>query len=418
VKRFLIYLFVCFAVLPAFGQDSNRVLLVHSRYDPGDSSNEYLIGYHFKKGVFVKQDTILHRHRYPGSEDDGRISVGLGGEKIFDDRYMFSPIGILVDLQEKKLIWEKSNLTFVERKGNKLYFNRSFFSSKLELYEYDLDRHTYKNVLNRPFEGYSFRPELCAPDYNHFLETTYESPGKVAIMLVDSTGKKKKLIVTAKSQWSFSGSRASGKMPIAWTDEHHFVYPSYIVHQRKEARNTLAAQPREDIETIFVAVKPDSLPCCSVELNEVDIRTGAIRFVTTINGLYQQMTDDKLYQNGQGDLVFRNRGVDTLQYFSINLHKGETISDELSKSVFTKVSSDKALGDESPDDIFYKGNKIGTFHVYIIHRDENVIVFTGSREKDGPEKIFVWGAEYPHWLELPIERFLGFLGWINKKEDQ
>jgi hypothetical protein len=398
------------------GQDSTRVLLVHSRYDPGDTSNEYLIGYHFKQGKFYKQDTILHRSRIGDSDEDGRVSVGLHGDRIFQDRYMFSSIGILVDLWEKKLLWEKSNLSFVKEEGNKLYFSRSFFITTLELYEYDLEKHIYRNVLERPFEGYCFRPELCAPDYDHFLETTYESPGKAAIFLIDSAGKKKKLAVASKMEWSFSGSRANGKMPLAWTDEHHFVFPNYIVHKREE--KPIRSLPKTDskIEQVFVAVKPDSLPCCSVELNEVDIRNGSVRFITTINGLYQPMVDDRIYKETDGDLIFRNRGADTSQSFRINLLTGEIRPDDPWTQTFTLVSTN-GNDEESPDDIFFKGNKIGTFYVYINHREDSVLAFTGSRKQDGNESIFVWNTEYRNWQELPIERFLGFFGWINKNED-
>jgi hypothetical protein len=420
VKRTLFYFVICLIGLSAVGQDSTWVLLVHSRYDPGDTTNEYLVGYHFKKGVFIKQDTILHRYRIPGSEEDGRISVGLGGERIFNNRYMYSRVGILVDLWEKKLIWEKPNLTFVEGKGNKLYFNRSFFNTTLELYEYDLDKQSYLNILNRPFEGYCFRPDLCAPDYKHFLETTYDSPGKVAIYLVDSTGAKKKLVVTSRSQWSFSGSRASGKMPIAWMDEHHFVFPSYIVHQGKDKVRPPETEPDRGIETIFVTVRPDSLPCCSVELQEVDIRNGDTRFITTINGLYQQMTDDKLFKTEQGDIVFRNRGAGTIQQFLIKRESGETNLFDAGSPPFRITGNNYIHGDDTgiPDEIFFKGNKIGSFHVYIKYYDDNVIAITGSREKNGPERIFVWDTQYQDWQELPIERFLGFLGWITKKEGQ
>ena len=88
-------------------------------------------------------------------------------------------------------------------------------------------------------------------------------------------------------------------------------------------------------------------------------------------------------------------------------------------SPFTVIRNNGIYGDntEIPDDIFFKGSKIGAFHVYIDRRYDSVIVFNGSREKGGPEKLFVWNTEYRSWQELPVERFLGFSGWIGKKED-
>jgi hypothetical protein len=379
----------------------------------GDTSNEYLIGYHFKQGQFYKQDTILHRSRIPGTDEDGRISVGLRDDRIFQDRYLFCSIGILVDLHEKKLVWEKSNLSFVEEKEGKLYFNRSFFNTTLDLYEYDLTKQTYKNVLKRPFEGYCFRPELVAPDYNHFLETTYESPGKAAIILVDSTGKKRKLAIASKLDWRFSGPRANRKMPIAWIDRYHFVFHDYIV-QKKEKPVPAPPVPDATIEHVFERWKPDSLPCCSVELTEIDIRDGSMRFITTINGLYEQMVDDRIYKSAKGDLVFRNRGADTTQQFRINRLTGETKPDGQRTPGFTRLSSDPTLGDDAPDDIFFKGSKIGTFHVYSDHREDSVMVILGGRKREDPESIFVWSTGHPRWQQLPVERFLGFFGWINK----
>lgn len=413
VFLFLLPLLLASLFLQPASAQQTRVLLTHSRYDSGDTSNEYLIGYYFKNGVFAKQDTILHRSHIGDSEDDGRISVGLGGDKIFHDRYFYSTIGILVDLWEKKLLWEKSNLQFVKKEGQRLYFNRSFFTTTLDLYEYDLEKRVYRSVLKRPFNDYCFRLELCAPDYNHFLQTRYEGPGKAAIFLVDSMGKERKLAIASKADRRFSGSRAKMETPIAWTDQSHFVFPNYIIRERnkKELPGIEGTNPK--MEQVFVRMKPDSLPCCSVELIELDIRSGATRFITTINGLYEPMVDDKLLKNEAGQLVFRNRGADTSQSFLIDLATGETKMDGPRSSPFRITAKNRNSGDDAPIDIFFEEKKIGKFYVLDNYLEEKTIVIVGSEKPDDPDSLFVWSVEHPNWQKIPVDRFLNVFGWMN-----
>lgn len=396
-----------------------RVMLVHSRYDPGDTSNEYLVGYYFKDGRFFKKDTVLHRNRLPGSDDDGRISIGLGREEIFDERYLFSSIGILVDLWNKKLIWEKSNLSFVKHEQGKIYFHRCFFSTTLELYVHDLENHGYKHVLSRPFEGYCFDPELCAPDYNHFLETTYDSPGKTAIFLIDSKGKRKKIIVTSKQESFYSGSRARGELPILWVDEFRFIYPNYI-DDPKRRHAGVDTRRTPGVATTYYSGKPDSLPSFSVELNEFDIRDNSTRFVTTINGLYAPRVDNRIYQKEKDHFIFRNLGADTNQYFLVNRFNGVVKPYEFPPSPFKIDGGDLTSESEEDlaEDVIFNGNKIGTFYVRDEYYNDSTIVICGSKEKAAPEALFVWSTRHPQWQEFPVSGFLQVLGWINKPDNE
>ena len=406
-----------FFLQPVSAQDT-RVLLVHSRHDVKNINNEYLVGYYFKHGKFIKQDTLLHRSRVQGSDDDGRVSIGLGGDQLFYDRYLLTTIALIIDLQEKKVLREDANMELLEEKDRKLYFNNTFFNAKLDMFAFDLDKHTYKKVLSRPFEGFVFNPHLCSDDYNHFLEIGYESPGKTNISVIDSTGHKQKLLIDDNNYpQSFSGSKAAGKEPITWVDNDHFVYAHYIVHP-KTIKDAPPLKNAED-ELVFAKIEPDSLPCCSVELQEVDIKTGVKRFVTTINGIYQPMTDDRIYsRNGDRELVFRNKGVDTIQTFRIDRYTGEIKEYEYNRYPFRSATT-LIYGEEIviADSIFFGDQPLGRFHVVQRNYADSVLVIWGSKEPGAPSQLHVWSMEYPQWQSLPVGQFLGFLGWITKKAD-
>jgi hypothetical protein len=260
---------------------------------------------------------------------------------------------------------------------------------------------------------------LCAPDYNHFLQTTYDSPGKTAILLIDSKGKRKKIVVASRQERVYSGSKARGELPIVWVDDLRFIYPNYINYpnkqqEREESRRT------PGIETTYYLGKPDSLPSFSVELNEYDIGSGTTRFITTINGLYSPRVDNRLYLKGKDHLMFRNLGADTSQYFLVNRFNGVVQPYEFAPMPFRVADGNLAIEPEEDQakDVFFNGNRIGTFYVRDDYYDDSTIVICGTNKKGTQESLFVWSAGQPEWQQFPVTGFLQVLGWINKKSDE
>lgn len=214
--KYIPLLFFAFLLLSA--TPSTKKTLIVAEYDDNAAKNhiQYLVSYTFLDGIMTAKETLLVIPTQKQGVLGDYIRFDLGKNKLYQNRYVVSGIGNIIDLKQKKIILaEKDN--FFAFNGDSVIF-----------YTNDIFKGTYYSVFN-----------LRTEQYDKVIDPNYD-PAALPDVEVDETTKPfsiagyfsngKKEIVLQDAGYGQSINTKETKTipsPLFWVDKKSFLYASY-----------------------------------------------------------------------------------------------------------------------------------------------------------------------------------------------
>lgn len=397
---FLVYNFF------ASSQSHPLVALLHSRYDTDTTNSEAITSYWFD-GSQIKIDTILKRVALKKSKQESRVSVGLS-DQLIKNRYLYTSIGLLIDVKRKKILFEDPG-DFVKEQGGSIFFTPKGYQKKFVLNSYNPKTGRIKKVLERPFENLI---KHIAPDYNHLIEVSYAESDHRKIYLLNKHGKKKLIVPDlGKSAITYIGSHAFGRIPVKWLSNNKIIYAKYSHYSSKGA---VWENPEKDetdsTEIKFSRLVADTLPCYKAEFRVYDIRSNEDHFITFTDSIYAPNLDDKFLEIDT-NIIFRNFGFSYSNYWQINL-KDSSINKFIFQSAFT-TTTDTCYHPTNFNYrrklVHFKGKGIGYFYGQDYLSNDSTYVACGTLEPNGKSYIMFWNDKNQRWIKTELNGFLGLI---------
>ncbi|MDR2425105.1 MAG: hypothetical protein LBD59_10350 [Prevotellaceae bacterium] len=322
------------------------------------------------KGELISKDTILGAPIRKENSPDSYVSFGHGRNFIYNNRYVISGTGNVIDIDTKSLVIEESDY-YVDSSGDSLIFRteKGYWVLDLKTKNYGLV--TDKNYRN--IKG------LLSPDLKHGIEIdNSKSPHTILLcdstnvceMIVDDCGFGTKLL---------RFSSFSPKVATLWLDNFNFVYAncSSNVEIRKVNINTKSNELLGIIDSVppsilnagfFIDLNKDLIFACSKGDYMVDQNLKILRVM-----------NEKYHGNHfSSDLKEDKEGV-------VIRHKNEVIGKLYCKS-YGAVTTSGYFAVEYGD----PGSNLGY-----------------------PKGFKVWSVENQAWITVDIPWLCAVTGWIE-----
>lgn len=251
-KFYTFFLFFCgFA---SFAQDINYgLIIVH--VDPTGKSDfkQMIYNYHFTNGQFTKREELLTVN----GKKDGKdyIRTDLGTPTLYKDRYFITGIGNIIDLKEKKILFEgRANLVRCSNDSAIYYTNDAFKGKFYSVYNFKTN--TYGEVKNLVFKakaGQDVEFDKTTAPFKLFLYP----PNKPKVELVKDAG------------YGQSGTK-EGRVPdpvMWWLDNDNFVYAYFNKENTELSFYKVNVKSKTSDIIGKVPVKPESKAASIVKLN-------------------------------------------------------------------------------------------------------------------------------------------------------
>jgi hypothetical protein len=182
-------------------------------------SYTYLVRYNFSQGELISKDTIFGAPVTRKNISGSYVRFDLGRNFIYNNRYIISGIGNVIDINTNSLVIEESD-DYVASSGDSIIFcaEKGYFILDLKTKNYEL----VKNKNYRNIKG------LLSPDLKHGVEIdNSKSPHK--ILLCNSENKCEIIVDNCDFGTKMkSHSSALPIVPTLWLDNENFVYANYF----------------------------------------------------------------------------------------------------------------------------------------------------------------------------------------------
>lgn len=407
VSLFLVFLL---QNTPAISQGDNYIALVHSRHDTEKEKCEAITAYYFD-GVHIRIDTIIKRSAPVKSNKESRLSVGLN-DQVIKNRYLFTTIGLLIDIKEKKILLEDPG-DFVSAHGDTIFFTPAGYWPNFILNGYSVKTGKIKKVLERPFEN---SLKHISPDYNCLVDVSYADADQRKIYLINKKGKKQLAVPdVGKGPLLYGGTHAFGHIPVKWLDNERFIYVKYI-RTKKNGTVWQATEndPGDSSKIHFSRLVADTLPGCIGEFRIYNINTRADKLVVTTDSIYAPAVEDRFIADDTA-IIFRNWGFSYCNYWKIDIKKA-TIEHYNANKVF-KTSADTSYRpkgfDHRKNRVHWKGNEIGSFYGQDYEYADDMYAACGKLEPGGIKYIMFWSSQTKQWEKTSLHGFLGLMSFFK-----
>lgn len=240
------YLSVLIAVkLSCFAQDIKHGLIV-VHVDPGSKSEfkQKIYNYHFLNGHFTGRDELLT----VSGKKDGKdyIRTDLGISRLYNNRYLITGIGNIIDLKDKKVLFDgRANLVRCSNDSAIYYTNDAFKGKFYSVYNFKTN--TYGEVKNLLFKA------KLGQDVE-FDKTT--SPIKINLYPQN----KPKVELVADAGYGQTGTTDVSKPdpPMWWVDNNNFVYANFNKENTEITFNKINVDSKAITLIGKVAIKPET----------------------------------------------------------------------------------------------------------------------------------------------------------------
>lgn len=366
------------------GEAGHDKSLVVAEYKKNNSGYSYLVSYNFRDGKFISKDTILGSKMTPDENIPWfHVRYDLGQNFIYQNRYVVSGTGHVVDLQTRSFVMQASD-DFIEAMGDTLLFHRNNIWAGTGYLVLDLKTRSYEFVADKNFRSVK---GLHSPDHKHGIDVDYSKLTR-GILLYDEKNSVDTVVMNGGWGTLMSPHSSShGKVPLFWLDSANFIYADY-------------ARPRYYPEKAFVSV--------TIRKVNIDIRTNEI--VGAIDSVGQSIMNSKFWKDEDGKIVFWcNRGAFTIDHDS----------NRVMRHVFKKKIEDgfHVTNGDDQRKISYNDELIGEFACgdHVTTNGYFAAEYgVQSSNMPYPKGIKVWNATTKEWTTFNIPWVSAIIGWVDK----
>lgn len=335
----------------------------------------WLVKYNFKNGAYISKDTILGVPISKKGKYGSSIRFDLGKNLIYDNRYLISGIGNVIDLKEKKIILDASD-QFIKATDKTILFHRAN-SHGTGYSTFDLETQEYKFINNdaKPDRNHHYSPN------GDYLVEVEQSKIPYQINLVDSKSKKS----TFNRNCGFGTgmaiySNTFPKVPIFWINDTNFIYANYIGNRAEIIKINTTKLEEEQVCII------DSIP---------EAISNAYFYLDLENNL--------IFNCARGDykIDLKNKSTEQVKFYE----RGNNFKVEIEQ-------------DEIGSKILFKEKLIGKpwCNGYDAKTTEGLIAIEYGEPKSNlgyPKGIKTWSANTKKWTTIEIPWLCGVIGWIE-----
>lgn len=202
------------SILNVPAQESNKhaLIVVHVEIPVKAEFKQKIYAYHFLNGHFTGREELLTVNGKQGGRD--YIRTDLGTCTLYKNRYMITGIGNIIDLKEKKVLFD-GRAQLVRCSNDSAIFYTNDFQKGKYYSVYNFKTNTYGEVKNLTFKaklGQDVEFDKTTAPYKIFLYP----PNKPKIELVKDAG--------------YGQNASDAKKPdptMWWVDNNNFVYAHY-----------------------------------------------------------------------------------------------------------------------------------------------------------------------------------------------
>ena len=210
--RYLLHiLFLCSVF--GFAQNNTGESLIVIHYDEGNKANlgQLIYRYNFVNNVYAGREQIMAVAGKKNSK--AYIRCDVGQNTLYKDRYLISGIGNVIDLKEKKVLYDGSAKLVRCSNDSIIFFTNDIFKGKFYSY-FNLKTNTYSEIKSLTFKA------IVGQDVE-FDRT--KSPYK---LLYYPQNKPKVVLMEDAGHGGVSSKAPKADIPIYWVDQNTFIFPN------------------------------------------------------------------------------------------------------------------------------------------------------------------------------------------------
>lgn len=375
-KRFMprTYLIIAVLSLSAFSFLWNQkdikqdLIVVHVDGSSKTQFKQVLFAYHFLNGSFTGRDELLSVQGKKEGKD--YIRFDRGNNLIYKNRYLITGIGNIIDLQEKKVLFDGKAKLMRCSNDSAIFYTDDIFKGRFYSV-YNFSNNTYGEVKELLFKTKYGRDVEFDKSTKPF-KLLYFPSGKPRVQLLSDAGYGQ---VNEKDSYI-------PDPPLVWIDNDNFMFSHF------NASNT---------EVQFFKVNVDTKK--SERIGSLDISgESGLAEIQSLN------SDQVMFKLGN-------------KYVFIDMESGSISEQEYTKPMngFSfNCKPDPKVGHT----IKLYGNEIGKYHFDSRNFVAGTNIAGFVREmKIGQESyqqgLMVWNTTRKKWESVDAEEVLALIGWVN-----
>lgn len=196
-----------------FSQANVGESLIVIHYDQGNKATlgQLIYRYNFINNVYAGREELLAVTGRKGGKDYVRCDVG--NNTLYKDRYLISGIGNIIDLKEKKVVYDGTGKLVKCSNDSIIFYINDIFKGKYYAY-FDLNTSKYSEISNltfKPIIGQDVEFDRTKSPY----KLLYYPQNKPKVVLLDDAG-----------HGGVSSKDKKADIPIYWVDNNTFIFPN------------------------------------------------------------------------------------------------------------------------------------------------------------------------------------------------
>jgi len=388
MTRLILIIGILFTI-QCFGQTTRKNSLLVAEYqknDKGTGNYTHLVSYDFIDGKLTSKDTVFSAPTSKGQNQGSYVRYDLGHNFVYQNRYVISGIGNVIDIQTKSLVMEESD-DLIETRGDSIIFHRDNILTGTGYLICDLNNRTYGFVKDKSFLNVK---AINSPNHKMGLEID-QSKIPYSIVLYDQENKRE-VIVNNCGAGTLLSLYASTfpNVPLYWINNHNFLYATYS-----------SSGHRMDIVIATVAI------------HQVNINTKKSEIVAKIDSVPPAVSISRFSTNLEQEIIF-------------NCSKGQFVIDITDKQAIpinmSSVDNDFSIENNSSEEygriITFQDKEIGRVWCNYYNAKTTTGFLAVEYGEIGsnlgyPKGVKVWNDKTKEWINIDIPWISGLIGWIE-----
>jgi len=204
-----IAILICFTSV-AQTKLSESLIAIHFGTNSKDYSKQLIYRYNFVNHSYTGKELIMTVDGKKDGKDYLRFDEGEN--TLYKDRYLISPKGVIIDLQEKTILHDAPSKLVKCTNDSVIFFINDIFSGPYYSY-YNLETRKYADISDskfKPLIGQTLEFDQQKSPYKLY----YTPQGKSKVLLMEDAG---------HGGVSSNGNKLD--IPVCWIDNETFIFP-------------------------------------------------------------------------------------------------------------------------------------------------------------------------------------------------
>ncbi len=366
--KFFKYIFVLL-VFSGYAQNSSESLIaIHYDTDSKADLKQNIYKYTFTNNVFAGREKLLTVVGRKNDKDYVRFDQGTN--TIYQDRYLISSIGNIVDLKEKKVLHDGTGKLVKCSNDSIVFYTNDIFKGKYYSY-YDLKTNKYSEIKSLTFKaivGQDVELDRTKSPY----KLNYYPANKPKVVLMEDAG-----------HGGISSNYKLGGIPIYWVDENNFIFPN---------------------------VKITNLEGAIVKYN---LQTKTLKEIGTFNSTSNLAPNYKIEKSANSSLLEF--------YFKDKLYLINPIKETMLISNYRDLENNYSIEVvEKPSGrlVFLKGKEIGKIHFALNNFKSSahyaaIVKEIVMGDESYQQGLAVYNTYSSKWENIDAEEVASLVGWVK-----